>query len=132
MMKKFFAITFFLFLLLVAYWADTDSMPKILSALTEFPYGDKIGHFILYGILAYLLTVAMPFRRVKILRWSLPLGLVLAAGFASLEEISQLFFVNRTASFVDLFSGYIGIAAAAVIIPCLRGACLPVSEPSDL
>jgi len=127
-MKKLLAFAFFWFLLLVAYWADTDSMPKIISAMIEIPYGDKIGHFVLYGILAYLLTVAMPFRRVKILRWSLPLGLVLAAGFASLEEASQLFFVNRTASLVDLFSGYSGILAAVFLIPCMRRACVPTSR----
>lgn len=127
-MKKLLAAAFFLFLLLVAYWADTDSMPKILGAMLEIPYGDKIGHFVLYGILAYLLTVAMPFRRVKILRWNLPLGLVLAAGFASLEEISQLFFANRTASFIDLFSGYSGILAAVILIPCMRRACAPISR----
>ena len=131
-MKKLLAISFFCFLLLVAYWADTDSMPKIISAIVEIPYGDKIGHFVLYGILAYLLTVAMPFRRVEILRWSLPLGLVLAAGFATLEEITQIFFAARTASWKDLVSGYAGIAAATVFIPCLRGACLPISAPSDL
>lgn len=130
-MKKLLAVAFFLFLLLVACWADTDSMPKFLSAMTEFPYGDKIGHFVLYGILAYLLTIAMPFRRVKILHWSIPLGLVLAAGFATLEEVSQLFFIARTASWKDLASGLAGIAAATVFIPCLRGACLPISTPSD-
>ncbi len=128
MMKKLLAVAFFLFLLVVAYWADTDSMPKVLGAMTEFPYGDKIGHFVLYGILAYLLTVAMPFRRVNILRWSLPLGLVLAAGFATLEEVSQLFFAARTASLTDLFSGYSGIVAAVVLIPCMRGTCVPASR----
>ena len=123
-MKKLLALFFFLFILLVAYWANTNSMPEFLKAATEFPYSYKLGHFVLYGILAYLLTVAMPFRRVTVLRWSIPLGVVLAAAFATLEEISQLFFITRSASFIDLFSGYSGIMAALIFIPCLRGACI--------
>jgi len=127
-MKKLIAMLFFLFMLLVAYWANTNRMPELLKVAMEFPYSDKLGHFILYGILAYLLTVAMPFRWVKILRWNFPLGAVLAVVFATLEEISQLFFVTRSASFVDLFSGYSGIMAAMICIPCLRNAYITNTE----
>ena len=131
-MKKLLAFLFFLFLLLIAYWADTGTMPTFLKAIYDFPNADKLGHFVLYGFLAYLLTVAMPFQHVKILRWIIPLGVVLAASFATLEEISQLFFVNRTASLVDPVTGYAGIFSATLFVPCLRGACISDFGSSDV
>jgi len=124
MLRKLIAIAFFIFLLLVAYWADTGSMPAAFKALYAFPNGDRIGHFVLYGTLAYLLTAAFPFRRVRLLRWSLPLGVVLALAFSGLEEFTQLFIASRTPDIFDLAAGWLGVYVSTWI-PCMRGACPP-------
>ena len=123
-MKKLLAVGFFLFLLMVAYWADTGTMPGWIVAITRFPNSDRVGHLVLYATLAYLLTVAFPFRRVKLWRWSIPLGVVIAIAFASLEEFSQLFIPGRTADFIDLGAGYLGIYLSTWI-PCMRSGCEP-------
>lgn len=119
-MKKYLPLAgFLLFMILVIIWADTDTMPTFLRRVYGFPFGDKIGHFVIYGVFAYLLTWAMPARRLKLGRFSLPLGLVIAVAFATLEEASQLFVARRTPDFLDLFSGYLGIYASTWI-PCMR------------
>jgi hypothetical protein len=129
-LKKFLLLAFLAFMMLGIFWANTNTMPDFLDRiLYGLPLGDKIGHFIIYGILAYLLTWAMPFRRISIGRFSLPLGLVLAIGFATLEEFSQLFVERRTPGWLDLFSGYLGVYASTWI-PCMRDNCKQDKSPS--
>ncbi len=119
-MKKYLPLAgFVLFMILVIIWADTDTMPTFLRRMYTFPFGDKIGHFVIYGVFAFLLTWAMPARRLKLGRFSLPLGIVIAVAFATLEEASQLFFARRTPDLFDLLMGYLGIYASTWI-PCMR------------
>jgi len=119
-LKKYLPLAgFVLFMILVIIWADTDTMPTFLRRMYIFPFGDKIGHFVIYGVFAYLLTWAMPARRLKLGRFSLPLGIVIAVAFATLEEASQLFFARRTPDLFDLLMGYLGIYASTWI-PCMR------------
>ena len=39
------ALGFLLFIVLVAIGADTGRLPRALSALYDYPGGDKVGHF---------------------------------------------------------------------------------------
>lgn len=128
-MKKFLPLAFLAFMGLVIIWADTNTMPAFVRRIYIFPFGDKIGHFAIYGVFAYLLTWAMPARRLKLGRFSLPLGIVIAVAFATLEEASQLFVARRNPDFLDLFSGYLGIYASTWI-PCMRDNCKQDKSPS--
>lgn len=109
-MRKLPVLLFVIFLLMVAYWADSATMPSLLKAVYRFPNGDRLGHVVLYGILALLLNLALPGRRIHVGPVSLPLGSFLAAAFALLEELSQFFFPVRTPDLVDLTCGWLGIA----------------------
>jgi VanZ family protein len=113
--RKLAALAFFIFLLAVAYWADSGTMPAPLKFVSAVPNGDRLGHFVLYGILAYLVSAAFPSRWVRVRAWRLPLGAVLAAAMATLEEISQIFIPARTPDLVDLAAGYLGILVATLI-----------------
>lgn len=126
-MRKVLALAFFALLLLIAYWADTGSMPDALKVIYNFPNGDRLGHFVLYGVLAYLLTLAFPFRRYQVGGWMVPLGVLLALGLSTLEEASQLFIATRTPDLVDLAAGYLGIFASTRI-PCMGAACAPTPK----
>jgi len=108
------ALLFFLFLLLVVWWADTQRIPGIFRALCDYPGGDKVGHFSLYGIFAFLGAKAWR-RPLRVGRRSLPMGLFPAALMATLEETSQLFFPSRTPDLLDLGAGFLGIALAALL-----------------
>ncbi len=118
-MKKFLLpLAFLVFMGLVIFWANTNTMPLPLRRLYGgFPLADKIGHFVIYGVFAYLLTWAMPARRLHLGRFSLPLGIVIAAAFATLEEASQFLVARRTPDLLDLLLGYLGIYASTWI-PC--------------
>ena len=56
---KYLAILFGLFILLVIVLADTEHLPRFIKVIYDFPYGDKLGHFILYGLLALFVTLAL-------------------------------------------------------------------------
>jgi VanZ family protein len=107
---KYIAILFGLFILLVIVLADTQHLPRFIKVIYDFPYGDKLGHFILYGLLTFFVTMAFmstfPNRTSKqVALWT---GLVLAL-LIGLEEFSQRYFSSRTFDLIDLSASYLGV-----------------------
>jgi polysaccharide biosynthesis protein VpsQ len=82
--------------------ADEDHLPGFITALYDFPNGDKLGHFLLMGTLALILTLALP-KRFRLT------GLIILAAGLAIEEFSQRFFQHRTSSWLDLASSLAGI-----------------------
>jgi VanZ family protein len=121
---KYLAALFALFIVAVIVLADTNQLGFIKS-LYDFPNGDKAGHFILYGILSFLLNLAIlrsrPSSTSKRVAVSVTLLLALAIG---LEEWSQTLVPERTPDWWDLLFSYLGVAVgacAAKKIYTLRG-----------
>ncbi len=56
---KWLTILFTLFILLVIVLADAGILAIMSVSFMQFPFGDKAGHFILYGILTLLLDLAL-------------------------------------------------------------------------
>jgi VanZ family protein len=98
------ALIFLLFILLVILAADLNAIPPFVRALYNFPNGDLVGHFVLYGLLAGLLAHAFPRRWGRLPAVSLAL-----LTFAALEEFSQSFVAVRTASWADFACSALGI-----------------------
>jgi VanZ family protein len=109
------AVAFLLFIVLVAAWADMERMPRLFRVLYDYPGGDKVGHFGLYGMLAFLGAKAWR-RPIRLARLSFPAGASPAALLATLEEASQLFFTSRSANWLDLGAGFSGIAVAVLFV----------------
>lgn len=107
---KYLSLLFFAFIVGVIILADMDEIPPYIRALYDFPYGDKLGHFILYGLLNFIVTLtflrALPTRTS--MRVALAVGLVLAVAIAA-EEFSQQFFSARTFDLIDLSASYLGL-----------------------
>lgn len=107
---KWLAILFALFLLVIVILADIGALPHFLQVWNNFPYGDKAGHFILYGILTLLVDLALfrslPNQSPK--QVTVISGLILAL-LIGLEEFSQRYFVDRTFSLKDLAASYLGL-----------------------
>jgi polysaccharide biosynthesis protein VpsQ len=106
---KWAAILFALFIVLIIILADSGSL-GILAALNQIPFGDKAGHFILYGILALLINLSL-FRSFPLHN---QLGIVVLSGLIlvlliGVEEYSQQFFARRTFDLVDLAFSYLGV-----------------------
>jgi VanZ family protein len=107
---KWLAILFTLFILFVIVLADAGVLSRYLGFVYDFPWGDKAGHLILYGILALLINLAL-FRSYpdqSRIRLAVRSGLTLAL-LIGLEEFSQQYFSNRTFDLVDLSFSYIGL-----------------------
>ena len=103
------AILFGLFIVAVIILADKGQL-GFLYFIYDFPYGDKVGHFILYGILSLLVNLTVfearphsDFKRLAIIT-SLILALLIG-----LEEYSQRFFSTRTSDIFDLAASYLGV-----------------------
>ena len=107
---KWLAILFALLILLIIILADIGALPPSLRLLKDLPYGDKIGHFILYGILTLLVDLALFGAHPHLSRkWlAVTSGLILAL-LIGLEEFSQQYFANRTFSLKDLAASYLGV-----------------------
>lgn len=109
MNMKWITILFALFIILIIVLADRGQL-GVLNLINQIPYGDKTGHFILYGILTLLidltLFLALPNRPRRWVAVLSGLTLVLLIG---LEEFSQKYFASRTFSLRDLAASYLGV-----------------------
>jgi len=114
-MTKWLAIAFSIFIIAVIVMADMGTLPGLIRGVYDFPNGDKLGHFILYGILSLLLNLAFTLRPgLNLTRTILTVSLVLSA-LIGLEEWSQsLFADNRSMDIVDLLASYAGVTSAAL------------------
>ncbi len=78
------------------------------------PFGDKIGHFFLFGILTLVVNITLKFKEIKL--WmQLPLGSVIVSALVLLEELSQTFFPNRTLDISDLIADGLGIICFTIL-----------------
>ena len=106
---KWAAILFALFIILIIVLADSGRL-GILSFLNRIPFGDKAGHFLLYGILVLLINLSLfrAFPAQGRVRITLISGMILIV-LIGLEEFSQQFFVRRSFDLVDLTFSYLGV-----------------------
>ena len=96
------AVTALLVIILIIISADLGILSPALVVLYRFPMGDKVGHLLLNGMLAFLVALATGLKKDGI--W---LGLLAVA--ITLEEFSQAVLPNRTFSLLDLAFSLLGI-----------------------
>ena len=113
---KYFSAIFLVFIITIIILADNGSLPHSIRAIYDFPNGDKLGHFVLFGLLDFFITRAFfSSYPSKPRGWAaLSIGLILAA-FIGIEEWSQQFFSNRTSDVVDLLASYAGVTIFAFL-----------------
>ncbi len=109
MIIKWAAVLFALFIVLIIVLADAGKL-GILAFLNQIPFGDKAGHFILYGILVLLINLSLfrSFPSQSRVRITLISSVILAV-LIGLEEFSQQFFAKRSFDLVDLTFSYLGV-----------------------
>jgi VanZ family protein len=107
---------FGLLIVLIIVAADAGRIPKSLERLYDFPGGDKAGHFLLFGILSYLLnrSALTLFPGREPLRVVLSVSLILTV-LIGLEEWSQSLFPARTMSLIDLLASYTGVVVFSLL-----------------
>ena len=111
---KYISGLFLVFIIAVIVLADKGSLPPSIRALYRFPNGDKVGHFILFGLLNFIFIQAFlsSFPNQSRGLMTVSISLILAL-FIALEEWSQQFFPTRTFDLLDLLASYIGVIVGA-------------------
>jgi VanZ family protein len=97
-------------------YGGCGSIPRFCKTALSIPWGDKAGHFILFGLLSFLLNESaltlLPKRNPA--RLVLTVSLLLAT-LIGLEEWSQSLFPARTMSITDLLASYTGVTLFALL-----------------
>ncbi len=102
-------VLFFTFICWIIFDADMNKDNAIMDIGHQFKYGDKVGHFFLFGILALLLNISLGFKQIQLYKISFLNGSLIVLAFAITEEFTQLAFKTRTFDFVDMLFDFIGI-----------------------
>ncbi len=105
---KWAALGFTLCVLAIVVAADRGTLPSVITALYAFPGGDKVGHFLLFGGLALLVSFVMPVRPVVRPWLGILIGGLAIGAAVGVEELTQGLLSTRNASWEDLASS--GIA----------------------
>ena len=106
---KLFTMLFIGFLILIVVVANLGLGPTIFPFIYLIPGGDKIGHFLLMGLLSFLVNTLLKGTRTQILSFELLKGSIIVGVIVTLEELSQLFLMYRAFSLIDLIFDYAGI-----------------------
>jgi len=105
----FFVVAFFCFIIWVIYLANTGQSSVFFQFIASIPYGDKLGHFCLFGLLTLMMNFAFKLKSFKVCSMELFLGTMLVVTFVIVEEFSQYYIPNRTFDLFDLLADFIGI-----------------------
>lgn len=94
------------FIVLVSALAYLKYIPTQVKSI---PYYDSIGHFMLFGLLGFFAEMAFQGLKKKMFGITLPVGSILIASYAFIDESLQVFSPNRTFDLHDLALGLLGI-----------------------
>jgi VanZ family protein len=112
---KYLTALFIVILILIVIAANLGLAPILFGFLRRIPYGDKLGHFVLMGILSLLVNLSMRATRVQIGSFDVLKGSLIVAVVVTIEEFSQIFIRSRGFSLVDLVFDYAGIVAFGML-----------------
>jgi len=133
--RWFLPLSFFIFISYIIFLADTDDYNFSFKIVGHIPYGDKMCHALLYGIMAFLLNYGLGFRRVRLLTHLQPLyrikafssfpfkgavdtapymGSIVVLILATLEECSQYYIPSRTFDLWDLGADFVGVVLFSI------------------
>jgi VanZ family protein len=104
------ALGFLFFICWTIFLADTGQKTFASSYVRHLPFGDKAGHFILYGLLAFLANLALDNKRIRVFSYRVLLGAMLVLTFAVLEEFTQIMLSTRDFELWDIACDLGGVA----------------------
>ena len=98
------------FLVSLVLLADSGHGSALFRLANTIPFGDKVGHLILFGTLSFLVNLLLRGAELKVFTWRVLKGNALILPVVTLEECSQVCFRSRTFDLVDLASDIVGIS----------------------
>jgi len=108
-MIKIIAAVYIFILADIVVLADFRQTQFIFGFIEEFPFGDKIGHFLLMGMFSFLVNLACGAKIFRIRNFSCLLGSLVVLAIVTAEEVSQIFVSGRTFDAGDLLADAAGI-----------------------
>jgi hypothetical protein len=109
------SVTFLGFIAWIIYLANTAQNSMFFEFVGSIPYGDKLGHFCLFGFLTLGANFAFKLKSYKLLSLNVYLGSIAVFIFVLLEELSQYFIPSRTLDATDLLADIVGIITFSLI-----------------
>lgn len=111
---KFIALLFFILLCGIEFMSNTGQDMIVNEIANAIPYGDKVGHFGIYGLLTLFTNYAFKFRHFgdNVIN---QYGALLVLLFSTSEEFSQLFFSLRTFSLLDMLANVSGVVVFTLL-----------------
>lgn len=116
------AAVFFIFLLWILFMANTEQDIFIFRFVRSLPYGDKMAHIFVFGVLTLLLNLASKNRALSYRRVQIQWGTLFVTVFATAEETSQHFIPNRTPDLFDYACSLMGILLFTLLSKWKRAA----------
>ena len=98
-----------LFLCCLVGLADSGRGRWLFGMAESIPQGDKIGHFVLFGLLVFLVNLVLHATVVRLGRLTILKVSALVMVIVIAEEVSQLLFVSRSFELLDLAADLAGI-----------------------
>ncbi len=86
----------------IVFLADGGAAQDFFRLVRAVPFGDKLGHFVLMGLLSLLVNLCLSCRAVKLAGFRLLLGSALVLLPVAAEEFSQLLTPHRSFDLIDL------------------------------
>lgn len=123
------AFGFIAFLIILIFIANSGGESRWWPFLDHVPYGDKLGHFGLFGTLCFLCNLAFPSRRFGRAPFLITLTSLVLLTIITLEEFSQLFITSRHFDIIDLLADYIGLTIGQALAVSLYNST--ASRPSS-
>lgn len=114
-MSKAVTLVFFAFIQVIIYLANTGYNCPAFDYVRGLPYGDKLTHFALFGLLTLVLNFALKFEIFSIVRFKVYIGTIAVAVFVLLEEFSQMLFPARSFDVNDLVADSVGIVFFTIL-----------------
>ena len=110
------SISFVIFIGYILYSANTGGSNIFFSTIGKVPFGDKIAHMSLVGMLAFLLNLLLNAKTFSFKGFNVLTASFGVFCFMTLEEFSQIWIDSRNFDLLDLTFNYIGIGIASWII----------------
>ncbi len=102
-------ITLLALMLGASMLATTGSNNLIFQFVHWLPYGDKLGHFILFGCLTSVSHLMTRCYSITLVGKSLPVVYLPLFAYAIIDELLQIGTANRSFDLWDLAMGLLGI-----------------------
>ena len=100
--------------------ADAGKSSIFFDLVKAMPFGDKIGHALLFGCLTLGINITTRFKLTEVGRAGVYMGTALVSLFVLAEELSQYFISSRTFDAIDLIADAIGIVIFTLVSMRLR------------